>query len=119
MASSMLLKVTCLAMICLVLGIPLANAAPSCPAVAQTLTPCLPHVSNPGPSPPQPCCNRVKTLNSQAKTTQDRHHVCGCLKSLMAGIPGLNLPAFASVAKDCGVDIGYIISPNTDCSKIN
>ncbi|RHN46671.1 putative plant lipid transfer protein/Par allergen [Medicago truncatula] len=121
MASSMFVKVTCLAMICLVLGIPLANAAPSCPEVQQTLAPCVPYVTHPGPpiSPPPPCCNAVKTLNGQSKTTQDRRDVCGCLKSMMGGIPGLNLPAIASLPKDCGVDIGYIISPNMDCNKVN
>ncbi|KEH40980.1 putative plant lipid transfer protein/Par allergen [Medicago truncatula] len=119
MASSMLTKVTCLAMICLVLSIPLANSAPSCPEVQQTLAPCGPYLIQPGPPPPpEPCCNGVKTLNDQARTQQDRRDVCGCLKSIVAN-PKLNLPAVASLPKDCGVDIGYVISPDMDCSKVN
>ncbi|RHN46669.1 putative plant lipid transfer protein/Par allergen [Medicago truncatula] len=120
MASSMLVKVTCLAMICLVLGIPLANAAASCPEIEQTLTPCLEYVTHPGsPPPPEPCCNAVKAIHGQTHTPQDRRDCCSCVKSMIGDIPGLNLPAAASMAKDCGVDLGYEISPDMDCSKVN
>ncbi|XP_039684108.1 non-specific lipid-transfer protein [Medicago truncatula] len=118
MASSMLVKVTCLAMICLVLGIPLASAAPSCPAVQQTLTTCLLYATNPHGPPPEPCCNGIKTLHGQSQTPLDRRDVCGCLKSMMTNLK-LNLPAVATLPKECGVDLGYVISPDMDCSKVN
>jgi hypothetical protein len=118
MASSMLDKVTCLAMICLVLGIPLANAAPSCVEMEQTLIPCLEYATHPGPPPPpEPCCNAIKTLHNQTHTPQDRRDCCGCVKFIIIDTPGLNLPAVAAMPKDCGVDLGYEISPDMDCSK--
>ncbi|RHN78453.1 putative plant lipid transfer protein/Par allergen [Medicago truncatula] len=117
MASSMLTKVTCLAMLCLVLGIPIANSAPSCPQVQQTLAPCIPYLTNPGPPPPpDPCCNGYKTLDGQIKTPEDIQDVCYCLKPIVEN-PKLNISALASLPKDCGMDMGYVISPDMDCSK--
>ncbi|AES79824.2 Lipid transfer protein [Medicago truncatula] len=119
MASSMLVKVTCLAMICLVLGIPLANAVITCPDTDITLTACLSYVAYPNPPPPQPCCDAVLDVTAQARTREDRQAVCSCLKGLMIGIPGLDLTALAALPKVCGANIGYEISPGMDCSKIN
>ncbi|RHN46676.1 putative plant lipid transfer protein/Par allergen [Medicago truncatula] len=116
---SMLVKVTCLATICLVLGIPLANAVITCRDAAITLMGCLPYVAHPTPSPPQNCCAAVLDVTGQAITREDRQAVCSCLKGLMNGIPGLDLTALASLPKVCGANIGYEISPDMDCSKIN
>ncbi|PNX86681.1 non-specific lipid-transfer protein [Trifolium pratense] len=116
MASSMLVKVTCFAMICLVLGIPLADAALPCGQVQLTLTPCLGYLRRPGPSVPPPCCNGIRSLNNQAKTTPDRQSVCRCLKSTALSLPGLNLPAAASILAKCGVNLPYKISPSIDCN---
>jgi len=110
----MLTKVTFLAMIGLVLGIQLANSAPSCPEVQQTLAPCVPYLTNPGPPPPpEPCCNGVRTLNSQLHNRQDVQDICYCLKPIVDD-PNFNVVLVASLPKYCGVDIGYVISLDMD-----
>ncbi|AES79828.2 Lipid transfer protein [Medicago truncatula] len=119
MASSMLvIKVTCLAMICLVLCIPLANASLTCDEVKQNLTPCLPYVTNPHTlSPPDQCCNGVKTVNDNAQIKPDRQDVCRCLKSLLTGVPGLNGTVASTLPSDCGINFRCPIGPDMDCDK--
>jgi hypothetical protein len=119
MASSMLVKVSCLYMICLVLVIPLANAALSCPQVEQILEFCLQYVRLPPGLPPLPeeCCNEIRTLNDETQTTPDRQNVCRCLQLLITHIPDINIRALASIPSQCGVDLHYEISSNMDCDK--
>ncbi|GAU29990.1 hypothetical protein TSUD_160750 [Trifolium subterraneum] len=116
MASSMLVKVTCLALICLVLNIPLANAALSCGQIQLTVAPCLGYLRNPGPSVPAPCCNGLRNLNNQAKSTPDRRSGCRCLKSTIFSLPGINLSALASTPTKCGINLPYKISPSINCN---
>jgi len=113
----MLVKVTCLAVICSVLCILLANASLTCDEVQQNLIPCLPYVSSPATSPPEQCCNGVRTVNDNAQNKPDRQDVCRCLKSLMANVPGLNGTVASTLPSDCGVNFGCTISPNMDCDK--
>lgn len=115
MASSMFVKLTCMAMICLVLGTPLADAALSCGQVQLTVAPCLGYLRRPSPSVPAPCCNAIRSVNNQAKTVPDRQGVCSCLKSVLR-LPGLNLPALAALPAKCGVNLPYKVTPSIDCN---
>jgi len=116
MTSSILFKVTWLAVICLVFGIPLANTDISCGQVLSTLYPCLGYLRNPGASVPAPCCNGIRSVNDEAKNTPDRQSVCRCLESTII-LPGINLNALANLPANCGVDLPYKISPSIDCNK--
>ncbi|XP_058739817.1 non-specific lipid-transfer protein 1-like [Vicia villosa] len=118
MASSMFVKLTCMAMICLVLVTPLADAALSCGQIQLTVAPCIGYLRRPGPSVPAPCCNGVRSVNNQAKTVPDRQGVCSCLKSTTLSLPGLNLPALAALPAKCGVNLPYKISPSIDCNTV-
>jgi len=112
----MLVKVTFLTVICLVLGISMTNAALSCPQVQLKVVPCLAYLRNPGPSVPAPCCNGLRGLNNQAKTTPDRQSVCRCLKTTALSLSGLNAPALAALPRKCGVNLPYKISTSIDCN---
>ncbi|CAL5192455.1 unnamed protein product [Lathyrus oleraceus] len=118
MASSMFLKVTFLAMTCLILGTPLANAALSCSQIQLTIAPCIGYVRSPTPSVPAPCCNGVRSVNNQAKTVPDRQGVCRCLKSTFLSLSGLNLPALAALPAKCGVNLPYKVNPSIDCNIV-
>jgi len=118
MASSTLVKVTSLAMICLVLCIPLANASLTCDEVKQNLTPCLAYVTSPpASSPSDQCCNGVRAVNDNAQAKPDRQDVCRCLKSIITGVPGLNGTVASTLPSNCGVNFGCPISPDMDCDK--
>ncbi|AES79805.1 non-specific lipid-transfer protein Cor a 8 [Medicago truncatula] len=120
MATSMLVKITCLSVICLVLAIPLANAAIACNDLLETLYPCVEFITSPGFSDPSsPCCDGIKRINDEAITTLDRQNVCKCLKPVVPVLPGLNPDNFATLPDKCGVNLLFSISPHMNCNKIN
>ncbi|CAJ2670979.1 unnamed protein product [Trifolium pratense] len=75
MPSSMLAKITCLVVICFVIGIPLANADLSCGQVVSSISTCFEYIRNPASSVPTTCCNGIRSLNDQAKTITDRRSI--------------------------------------------
>lgn len=117
MASLILIKITCLAMICLVLGIPLVNAGQTCGQIKGSLLPCLGYLMHPGPTIPVVCCDGVRTVNDQAKTLPERKDDCECLKSTLISIPGLDPNAVQGLPDKCGVKLPFPIGVNMDCSK--
>ncbi|WP_374221085.1 non-specific lipid-transfer protein [Klebsiella pneumoniae] len=118
MASSVFVKVTLLAMTCMILGTPLANAALSCGQIQLTIAPCIGYLRSPSPSVPAPCCNGVRSVNIKAKTTPDRQDACRCLESTINSLPGLNLPALAALPAKCGVNLPFKISSSIDCNTV-
>ncbi|XP_061370728.1 non-specific lipid-transfer protein 1-like [Gastrolobium bilobum] len=117
MASSMVVKVACLAVMCIVLCLPLTQAALSCGQVVTTAAPCVAYLKgSSGGAVPGPCCNAIRTLNS-AKTTPDRQAVCRCLKPTVLNLPGLNPNNLAGLPGKCGVNLPYKVTPSIDCNK--
>ncbi|XP_057435397.1 non-specific lipid-transfer protein 1-like isoform X2 [Lotus japonicus] len=116
MATTLVLKVASLAVMCMVLGCPFAEAALPCGQVQFTIAPCLGYLRRPGPSVPAPCCNGVRTLNNLAKTTPDRQGACRCLKSAYSSLPGLNAPALASLPAKCAVNLPFKPTPTINCN---
>ncbi|XP_057435393.1 non-specific lipid-transfer protein 1-like [Lotus japonicus] len=119
MATTLVLKFASLVVMCMVLGSPFAEAALPCGQVQFTVAPCIGYLRSPGPSVPAPCCNGIRTLKNQAKTIADRQGACRCLKSTSLSLPGLNLPALASLPGKCGVNFSYKITPSINCNTVN
>nr|ALF00099.1 Pla a 3.02 allergen [Platanus x hispanica]CAL07989.1 lipid transfer protein [Platanus x hispanica] len=117
MAFSRVAKLACLLLACMVATAPHAEAAITCGTVVTRLTPCLTFLRSGGAVAPA-CCNGVKALNNDAKTTPDRQAACGCLKTASTSISGIQLGNAASLAGKCGVNLPYKISPTIDCSKV-
>ncbi|KAL4606457.1 hypothetical protein ACB092_09G104500 [Castanea dentata] len=117
MASSLVLKLTCLAVMCMVIGAPVAQAAISCGQVQSSLVACISYLRS-GGSPTQACCNGVKSLNNAAKTTADRQAACECLKTAAGSISGLSPANAASLPGKCGVNVPYKISTSTNCKNV-
>ncbi|KAH7866970.1 hypothetical protein Vadar_027309 [Vaccinium darrowii] len=117
MATSGMVKLACVVLMCMVVTAPQAQAAISCGTVVASLTPCLSYLRN-GGQVPVPCCNGVRSLYGAAKTTADRQTACSCLKTASGSVTGVNLGNAANLPKNCGVNIPYKISPSTDCSKV-
>ncbi|KAK1428058.1 hypothetical protein QVD17_16885 [Tagetes erecta] len=115
--ASMLIKMACVVLACMVVLAPHAEATITCGQVVSTLIPCLTYLRN-GGAPAPSCCAGVRSLNSAARTTPDRKTACGCLKNSYKSNPGINSANAASLPSKCGVNIPYKISPNTDCSKV-
>ncbi|KAK9290876.1 hypothetical protein L1049_009054 [Liquidambar formosana] len=120
MVTSRVLKLSCIVLICMVVGAsPHAEAAITCGAVVNSLTPCIPYVTT-GGAVPANCCSGIKSLYGAAQTTADRQSVCRCLKSAASGISytSYNLALAAGLPAKCGINIPYKISPSTDCNSV-
>ncbi|KAF5196936.1 Non-specific lipid-transfer protein [Thalictrum thalictroides] len=117
MANSVVFKVALVLVACMLVTAPYAaEGAISCGQVVSSLRSCVPYLQGKGPLPPS-CCAGVRSVNNAAKTTPDRQAACGCLKSAASSfrvIPGLA----SGLPGKCGVNIGFSISPNVDCSKV-
>ncbi|XP_051116943.1 non-specific lipid-transfer protein-like [Andrographis paniculata] len=98
-------------------AIPRGEAAISCGAVASAVSQCIGYLTGPGTTPPAACCGGIRSLNAAARTTGDRQAACNCLKKLGAGRSGLVGKA-AGLPGKCGVNVGYPISTNVDCSRV-
>ncbi|CAN1277176.1 Non-specific lipid-transfer protein 3 [Linum perenne] len=88
----------------------------SCNQVAGGLSPCVPYLTGRGAVTPG-CCNGMKGLIAEARTTADRRQACNCLKSAAGAVPGLNPSLAAGLPGKCGVNIPYKISISTNCNS--
>ncbi|KAL1368833.1 hypothetical protein HN51_022970 [Arachis hypogaea] len=124
MARSIFPKVACMAMMmmmmCMIMDlISLAQAGPSCGNVQDALSPCIRYVTGIDNNVPGACCNGIKKVKSQSKTTQDRRSVCKCIKTTAHSIKKLNIHKLAGLPAKCGVNLPYKLSPSIDCNRIN
>ncbi|XP_050383562.1 non-specific lipid-transfer protein 1-like [Argentina anserina] len=116
MATSTAMKLTLVALLCMVVALPIAQAI-TCGQVASNVAPCASYVTS-GGAVPAACCNGVKTLNSMAKTTSDRQAACNCLKQVAGGIKGLNPNLASGLPGKCGVSVPWKISTSTNCASV-
>ncbi|GAB2227189.1 hypothetical protein Droror1_Dr00009002 [Drosera rotundifolia] len=122
-AWSIMVEVSCALIICMIAFAPnmihVADADISgCMTVDSDLFNCFSFCTGNAAAPSPQCCNGVKALISQAKTTADRQEACSCLKSAaqLFGVKEANAKALPGL---CNVNTNYTIDPNVDCSTIN
>ncbi|CAN0903791.1 Non-specific lipid-transfer protein Cor a 8.0101 [Linum grandiflorum] len=92
-------------------------SALSCDQVDGGLSPCVSYMTGRGAVTPG-CCNGMKGLLVEARTTADRRQACNCLKSAASKLPGLNPALAAGLPAKCGVNIPYKISISTNCNTV-
>ncbi|KAJ0808143.1 putative plant non-specific lipid-transfer protein/Par allergen [Helianthus annuus] len=115
----MFIKASCMVALLVVLltvTVPEVEAV-TCGQVVGSVAPCLGYLRN-GGSPPPACCNGIRGLRNQARTTADRKAICNCLKSASSSYRGVSGNNAASLPGKCGVNLPYKISPSTDCNRI-
>lgn len=117
MASSSVLKVTCLALACMVVSAAKAKAEIACDEVVNSLRPCVIDIAY-GETVSDTCCSGIKTLRRLAKTRADRTGVCTCLEQFLDGYPYTDdhVRLGAALPEKCGVNLPYKISPAMDCN---
>ncbi|XP_057481371.1 putative non-specific lipid-transfer protein 14 [Actinidia eriantha] len=95
------------------------SAVIDCTTVVALISACSTFVTygSPDPIPRSPCCDAVGSLDSLADTADDRQSVCRCLMDLITTYKP-NATAIATLPGFCGVSLGFIIDPNTDCNYI-
>ncbi|KAE8099022.1 hypothetical protein FH972_017038 [Carpinus fangiana] len=118
MASSIvLIRLTCMVLMCMMACAPLAQASISCNQVVGSLASCITYVkSTKGRGAvPSACCRGISSVNSSAKTTADRQAVCECLKNAASAVSGVDPSLIAGLPGKCKVRIPYKISTSTNC----
>ncbi|GLJ47362.1 hypothetical protein SUGI_0999660 [Cryptomeria japonica] len=93
------------------------NAAISCSTVTSDLSPCLSYVTGGSSQPSGGCCSGVRTLNAAASTTPDRRAACSCIKTIANSAPGFRWDRAGSLPGQCGVNVGFPITPSVNCAK--
>ncbi|KAH1089447.1 hypothetical protein J1N35_016704 [Gossypium stocksii] len=113
------LKLICgLVLLCMLVVEPMATTALTCGQVASQTAGCIRYLQR-GGNPPAACCNGVRNLNRQARTTRDRRTACRCLQTAARTISGINAKLAAGLPAKCGVKIPYKISPSTNCNRVS
>ncbi|XVF29704.1 hypothetical protein REPUB_Repub15cG0145200 [Reevesia pubescens] len=110
------LKLVCAIVLCMLVVEPMATRAISCGDVAKQIRGCIQYLRN-GGALPSSCCNGVRAVNNQARTTSDRRTVCRCLQNAARSISGLRPNLALGLPGKCGVRIPYRISTSTNCNK--
>lgn len=111
----MMMKVLCFTMVFMIVSIPYTEAI-TCSEVFDHFMQCTHYLSRGGVVPTS-CCNDVKGLITDTKTTSDRQATCLCINNAYKAFQGwINRDHAVSLPGKCGVDIPYM-SPNTDCNK--
>ncbi|GAB4833155.1 hypothetical protein Ancab_031400 [Ancistrocladus abbreviatus] len=115
MASSALLKLTCVMLAFIMVASPYAEAI-TCSQVYPKIEPCRSYLVD-GGRPSTACCNGVRELNALAKPGQARREACECLKTAAEAfdfkhtnaerLPGL-----------CRVNLGFEINNNVNCNAL-
>ncbi|CAH9061636.1 unnamed protein product [Cuscuta europaea] len=121
MASKMMAvkSVACMAILCMLVVAPSAEAALTCGTILSKLAPCIPYVKGAGAAPPPgSCCVGIKTLSAAASTTADRQAACNCLKNAAKSYSKDQLNRIAAVPGKCNVNIGYTLSTSTNCASV-
>ncbi|CAN0920746.1 Non-specific lipid-transfer protein 4 [Linum grandiflorum] len=89
----------------------------SCSQINTLLIPCIPYSMQRTEAPTTACCQGVNTL-SLVKTTEEARANCQCVKDGTALVPGVNYDRVNDTPTKCGTKQLYVVTPNTDCSKV-
>ncbi|GAB4858221.1 hypothetical protein Ancab_009617 [Ancistrocladus abbreviatus] len=95
----------------------LVEAVVDCTTVSQLLSTCSVFIlrGSPDPIPGSPCCAAVSGLNHLGDSVDSRRALCRCLMGMIsASYPSPT--ALATLPGFCGVSLGFVIDPNTDCN---
>ncbi|XP_019192147.1 PREDICTED: putative non-specific lipid-transfer protein 14 [Ipomoea nil] len=90
-----------------------------CATVKALVSACSSFVmyGSPDPIPGSPCCVAMLSLSNLADSTDNRQIVCRCVMDLITTY-NPNATSIATLPGFCGVSLGFIIDPNTDCEYI-
>ncbi|KAI3511161.1 hypothetical protein L1887_18305 [Cichorium endivia] len=100
------------------LFIPSSDGVLTCSTVIQDVAPCVSYLRSGSGMPPPACCSGAKALAAAASTTADRQAACKCLKSASQSL-NPNPVLAKSLPGNCGISLGFTISPSVDCTKIS
>lgn len=87
-----------------------------CEKAKRSLKSCMEYLTGNVDSPSAACCNGVKEVKSSAPTKDEKIAACQCLKEVTTHIPNLKEDRATALPKQCGVDVGFLITKK-NCSR--
>ncbi|KAL7147792.1 hypothetical protein ABFS83_06G131700 [Erythranthe nasuta] len=111
-----LLMMICILVIIITCPAEVESAAITCSAVVTRITSCIGYVQRGGAVTPA-CCDSLKSLNDEAKTTTDLQAACRCLTALIPSVSP-NPSLVNSLPDKCGIPFPYRYTPSLDCSTL-
>ncbi|KAK8684802.1 hypothetical protein V6N13_040818 [Hibiscus sabdariffa] len=113
------LKLVCGLVLFMLVVEPMGTAALSCVDMASQTVACMGYLQNGGGNrPPSSCCNGVRNVIRQARTTRDRQTLCRCLQNAARAFSGSSYRLVESLPGKCRVRITFRINPSTDCNRV-
>ncbi|KAJ6676132.1 hypothetical protein OIU85_009410 [Salix viminalis] len=90
-----------------------------CATVTGFLSACSTFINygTPDPLPGSPCCDSMVSLDVIAESGNNRRCICQCLMALI-NTYNPNATVIATLPGFCGVSLGFVLDPNTDCSLV-
>jgi hypothetical protein len=119
MASSVVFKLTCLALVCtVVIAAKAQRVVPCNEIVVNSLRPCVIDIAYGDQFVSDTCCGGILSLRQLAKTKMESRSIFTFLKKFLHGFPYTDdhVRLGASLPEKCGVILPYVISPTMDCN---
>ncbi|WCJ36611.1 Non-specific lipid-transfer protein [Euphorbia peplus] len=90
-----------------------------CSTVTGFLSACSTFIAYglPDPLPGSPCCDAMNNLHYIAASGDNRRSVCRCFMGIVSSYHP-NATAIATLPGLCGISLGFIVDPNTDCNYL-
>ncbi|KAL7204156.1 hypothetical protein ACSBR2_017260 [Camellia fascicularis] len=117
-SSTQALPFNAMLILLLLLVAPASIAAITCSDVIKDLRPCISYLKTGSGTPPAACCAGAKALASAATSTADKKTSCNCIKSTSKNMK-INSKLAKALPGNCGINLGFSVDPNIDCSKIS
>ena len=88
-----------------------------CHSTTQLLNTCSAFITfgKPEPVSGSPCCDGMVGLSNLGDSIDNRQSICMCIMGLIDAYSP-NVTSIANLPGFCGVSLGFIVQPNTDCS---
>ncbi|XP_071698942.1 non-specific lipid-transfer protein Lac s 1-like [Rutidosis leptorrhynchoides] len=102
-------------MACMFVSTSYTEAALRCIDISNVFSWCMEYVKARAPLSPD-CCEHLKALNNEAKTTEDRQQICKCIRIDYGQSLKIKNDIAAGLDGKCGVNLGT--NPSTDCNKL-
>ncbi|XAR54286.1 hypothetical protein NMG60_11029346 [Bertholletia excelsa] len=97
---------------------PASKSALSCSDALKDLRPCASYLMTGTGMPPAACCTGASALAVVANSTTDKQAACNCLQSAAKSV-NVNFTLAKALPGNCGINLGFAIDPNMNCSTIS
>ncbi|KAF5206978.1 Non-specific lipid-transfer protein [Thalictrum thalictroides] len=101
MANTVVLKLVCALVVCIVVTATHVEAEVTCNEVKNDLGTCLSYLQS-GGDVPETCCEGMNSLYAAANDTPARQTACRCIKQFASSVSGINEDNANSLPGKCG-----------------